>query len=140
MGNPYPALITDNSGLERIAGSVTFTAATNQPGNGPNPITSGALPTVTLTSGTAAQISTTRASSLALYWTTDATNNAATVKVELSPDNTTFSTLDTMSVAAAINNLGALQLLTSIQVPQSWYVKVTVSRATIGAAGVVAYY
>jgi hypothetical protein len=136
----YPAVFSDGSGAQRLDGSVQFTNAANAPGYGPNPITSGALPTVTLTSTTAAQVSTSRNVTLALYWTTDGTNNAATLKVELSPDNVTFTTLDTMSVAAAINALGALQLLAPVAVPAGWYVKLTTVHSTIGATGVLAYY
>ena len=33
MGNPYPASFTDDSGETRLAGQVSFTAASNQPGS-----------------------------------------------------------------------------------------------------------
>src|SRR3954469_6197416 len=56
-------------------------------------ITSGALPTQTLTSGTGAQISTTRDVDTYTLWTGDATNNAATATVAISPDNSTYSTI-----------------------------------------------
>lgn len=140
MASTYPATFNDQSGLQRLDGSVTFTSASNVPGYGPNPITSGALPTVTLTSAQASQVSTSRDATLGLYWTTDATNNAATLKVELSPNNSDFTTLDTLSIAAGVNNLGAVQLLHPLLVPAGWYVKVTAVHATIGATGVCAYY
>lgn len=140
MGNPYPATVQDSGGMQRLDGSVTFTDGANQPGGGPNPVTSGALPTVTLVSGTALQVSTVRTKTVALFYTLDATNNVATVKVELSPDNTTFTALATISFAAAVNNTGAITDLVDVQVPQSWWIKVTVVHATIGTAGVVVAY
>jgi len=96
-----------------------------------NPITSGALPTATLSSGTGAQISTTRDTRVGILYTLDATNNIATVKLELSPDGTTYSSLGTMSFAAAVNNTGAIAQLLTVGVPAGWYVKVTVVHATI---------
>jgi len=96
-----------------------------------NPITSGALPTATLSSGTGAQISTSRDTNVGLLYTLDATNNVATVKLELSPDGSTYSSLGTMSFAAAVNNTGAIAQLLTFKVPAGWYVKVTVVHATI---------
>jgi len=96
-----------------------------------NPITSGALPTATLSSGTGAQISATRDTRVGILYTLDATNNIATVKLELSPDGTTYSSLGTMSFAAAVNNTGAIAQLLTFGVPAGWYVKVTVVHATI---------
>ena len=55
-----------------------------------------------------------------------------TLKIELSPDNTTFSTLDTMSIAAALNLTGALNVPVTIHVPATWYVKLTATHGTIG--------
>lgn len=102
-------------------------------------ITSGSLPTVTLTSTTGAQVSTTRDVNLYVPLTSDATNNAATCAIALSADNSTYTTLTTVSVAAAVNNLGALVQLVTVRVPAGWYVKLTTSRMTIGAAGVCSY-
>jgi len=111
----------DDNGTDRLDGTlVTY-----------NPITSGALPTATLSSGTGAQISTTRDTRVGILYTLDATNNIATVKLELSPDGTTYSSLGTMSFAAAVNNTGAIAQLLTFGVPAGWYVKVTVVHATI---------
>jgi len=96
-----------------------------------NPITSGALPTATLSSGTGAQISTSRDTNVAVLYTLDATNNIATVKIELSPDGTTYTSLGTISFAAAVNNTGAIAELATFKVPAAWYVKVTVVHAAI---------
>src|SRR5438105_5511762 len=74
-------------------------------------ITSGALPTVQLVSGTGAQISTTRDVDTYTLWTGVATNNAATATVQLSPDNVTYSTIYATSLAAAVNNTGSIAVL-----------------------------
>src|SRR6266850_1759999 len=97
----------------------------------------GALPTVALVSGAAAQISTARDVCLVVPFTGDGTNNAATLKIELSQDGVTFSTLDTLSIAAALNLTGALNTPVSFVVPDGWYVKLT---AVHGAIGTATYY
>jgi hypothetical protein len=111
----------DENGNERFDGTLTTR----------NPLVSGALPTVSLSSGTAAQVSTARNVTAAILYTLDATNNVATVKIELSPDNSTFTSLGTMSFAAAINNTGAIALIATVPVPAGWYIKVTVVHAAI---------
>jgi hypothetical protein len=111
----------DENGNERFDGTLTTR----------NPLVSGALPTVALSSGTAAQVSTARNVTAAILYTLDATNNVATVKVELSPDNSTFTSLGTMSFAAAVNNTGAIALIATVPVPAGWYIKVTVVHAAI---------
>jgi hypothetical protein len=102
-------------------------------------ITSGALPTVTLTSTTGAQVSTARDVNLYALLTADATNNIASCKIELSADNVTYTELSTVSLAAAVNNTGAVAQLATVRVPAGWYVKLTTSHMTIGAAGVCSY-
>jgi len=97
-----------------------------------NPIASGALPTVAPVSGTAFQCSTTRDVYLTVPFTGDATNNAATCKVEVSPDNVTFSTLNTVSIAAALNLTGAIDLSVDCIVPAGWRVKLTATHGTLG--------
>jgi hypothetical protein len=113
-------------------GEGDFTKVVAANGFSGNPVTSGALPTVALSSGVAGQVSTTRNASLVVPFTGDATNNAATLKIELSPDNSTFSTLDTLSIAAALNTIGALNVPVSLTVPTAWYVKLTAVHGTIG--------
>jgi hypothetical protein len=115
------ASFLDDNGLTRFDGTITTR----------NPIVAGALPTVALSSGTAAQVSATRNATAAILYTLDATNNVATVKIELSPDNSTFTSLGTMSFAAAVNNTGAIALIASVPVPAGWYIKVTVVHAAI---------
>ena len=88
-------------------------------------ITSGALPTVQLVSGAGAQVSTARDVDTYTVWTGDATNNVASCAVAISPDNTTYTTIYTLSLAAAVNNTGAIALLAFARVPAGWYLKLT---------------
>jgi hypothetical protein len=98
-------------------------AATAQPAKGT--ITSGALPTVQLVSGTGAQVSTTRDVDTYTLWTGDATNNVASAAVAVSPDNVTYTTVYTASLAAAVNNTGAIAIPLYARVPAGWYLKIT---------------
>lgn len=145
MGQTYNANIEDTTGAIRIEGEVAFTdsnATSPAPLNATSPvgtITSGSLPTVTLTSTTGAQVSTARDVTLYVPLTGDATLNAATCAIALSPDNTTYTTVGTVSLASAVNNTGAIELVESVRVPAGWYVKLTTSHMTIGAAGVCSY-
>lgn len=98
---------------------------------------SGALPTTTLSSGIAAQIDANTDRTVFIPITYNPTAGAAaTCKVELSPDDMTFTTLTTDSVPLGIAADGTVRSLTTI-VPSGWYVKVTVTNATIGT---VTYY
>lgn len=139
-------MTTVAANLESVTGSIResvaleFTdAAAAQPAlvNQVSPkgtVTSGALPTVQLVSATGAQVSTSRDVETHTLVTADATNNAATVVVALSPDNTTYSTLYTLSLAAAVNNTGAIALPLAVRVPAGWYIKMTATRFTLGAS------
>src|SRR5439155_23495081 len=98
-----------------------------------SPLASGALPTVAPVSGAAFQVST-RDVMLVVPFTGDATNNAATLKIELSPDNVTYSILDTLSIAAALNLTGAINVPVSFAVPANWYTKLTATHGTIGTS------
>jgi hypothetical protein len=94
-------------------------------------VTSGALATQQLVTTTGAQISTARDVDTYTLLTSDATNNIATCTVALSPDNVTYSTILTPSVAAALNNLGAVAIPVSVRVPAGWYIKLTSTRFAI---------
>lgn len=124
----YPANMENADGSVRLAGEIEFTSSTNQPQNTANPVTSGALPQLAAwVSGTAQQNPVSRPITVALAITSDATNNVATVAVAISPDNTTYTTLTTVSIAAALNNLGAVTLLNCVPLPYGWYIKLTIS-------------
>jgi hypothetical protein len=95
-------------------------------------ITSGALSTVTLSSGTGAQVDTTCDRNLAVV--ISVTLATDTVAFALSPDNTTYTTLATLTPGVATSSD-----LFMIPVPAGWYVKCTITgSATIGANSV--YY
>src|SRR5438105_1227869 len=94
------------------------------------PTTSGALSTVQLVTATGAQVSTARDAET--HTPVTLTNAAGTVTVALSPDNVTYSTLAvvTPAVNASITDV-------VVRVPAGWYIKMTVSQATLG---VTTYY
>lgn len=95
-------------------------------------VTSGALSTQQLVTATGAQVSTARDVDTYTPITASATNAVATCAVALSPDNVTYSTLYTISLAAAVNNTGAIALNAFVRVPAGWYVKMTTSNFTLG--------
>lgn len=88
-------------------------------------ITSGALPTIALSSTVGAQVSTTRDVDLVVSCAT--TSAAGTVTVALSPDGTTYSTLVVVTPAVSL-----VTFPVPVTVPAGWYVKLTTSNATIG--------
>src|SRR3954469_24908078 len=108
-GNTYPARLQTLDGIVRESGSLIFNDSTNQPAAPAPPISSGTLPnTGAWVSGTAKVNPVSRAVSVTVEVVGDATNNAATCVIALSPDNSTFTTLATVSLAAAVNNTGAI--------------------------------
>lgn len=136
----YPCTIQagDASGPVVYGGTLTYTGATpTQPAalNQLSPvgtIVSGALPTVQLVSGTGAQVLTTRDVESYTTITYDGTNNAASVTVALSPDNTTYSTILVPTLAAAVNLTGAIAHPITVRVPAGWYLKMTAVHASLG--------
>jgi hypothetical protein len=145
-----PANVASNGGALNLGtGPLTTTGAVTLTGVAlvvgaikSSPQASGSLDTIAFVSGAGKQVGAptwdTDADLLYVPWTTDATNNVATLKVELSPDDMTYSELVTLSVAAAVNFVGALTQLLSLKVPYNWYVKLTAVHCTIGTGTVVA--
>jgi hypothetical protein len=88
-------------------------------------ITSGALSTQQLVSGTGAQVSTTR--DVETHTPCTSTSAAPAVTVAISPDNVTYSTLCVASWAinAAITDI-------VVRVPAGWFIKLTAVNATLG--------
>jgi hypothetical protein len=130
----YPANMENADGSVRLAGEIEFTSGTNQPQPNVNPVTSGALPTVQLVSTTGAQVSTTRSVTTVTPVTYDASAADAKLKVEISPDNSTYSTLGTVTVPFATQPVNGLIELLTLPVPAGWYVKLTTTHATLGAS------
>lgn len=94
--------------------------------------TSGALPTVSVISGTAIQIVATRDFYVWIPITFNATAIlTATARIEISADNITYSTVSTENYPALLGLLGTVR---SICVPlrAGYYLRVTVTNATIG--------
>lgn len=95
-------------------------------------ILAGALPTVSPVSGTAFQCSTLRD----VFLTVPVTYNpgvatTATCIAALSPDNVTFSTLVVRTVPVGTVFDGQIDPI-DVHVPAGWYVKLTVTNATLG--------
>lgn len=117
--------------LYRSASGSLVTAANLQvAGIKANPVTSGALPTVALSSGIGAQILTTRDVFLVVPITYNGNAADATCLIELSPDNTTYSALATAREKIGAVNGDVRPIF--LQVPAGWYVRLTVTNATIG--------
>jgi hypothetical protein len=96
-----------------------------------NPITSGALGTATLASGTGAQLNTSRDVESHTPFNSAPTGAVkGTCKVELSPDNVTYSTLSTWSVPSVAADVFTFDV--SVRVPAGWYLRLTVTDGTIG--------
>ena len=97
--------------------------------------TSGTLPnTGAWVSGTAKVNPASRPITVAVEVVTAGTNTIATCVVAISPDNVTYTTLGTPGCSAAVNNLGAITLLTNVPLPQGWYIKLTFANCTVAAS------
>jgi hypothetical protein len=137
-GSEYAAEVITADGSKIVEnGLLQFLDASNQPATNQNPVTSGTLVSLSSwVSGTAKQNPNTYPTNVVLACTSDASNNAATVLIALSPDNTTYTTLGTWSVAAALNNLGAVTDIIPVVVPTAWYIKLTIGAHAAVAASV----
>lgn len=101
-------------------------------------ITSGALPTQQFVSGTAALLNASQ--DVEVHTPVTFNPGAATVatcKVELSPDNVTFSTLVTWTEPVGVVLDGTIHDV-SVRVPAGWYLKLTVSATAV--LGLSTYY
>lgn len=95
--------------------------------------TSGSLPTITVISGTAIQVTATRDFNLWIPLTFNPTAIlTASAKIEISADNITYTTISTETYPALLGLLGSTRSI-SIPLRAGYYVKVTATNATIGA-------
>lgn len=135
-GSSYPVDLADAaSGVVKLSGTLNFTDSASQPNPSAPPITSGTLPnTGAWVSGTAKVNPVTRAITVAVEAVADATNNVASCAIAISPDNVTFTTLETLSLAAAVNNTGAITLAANVPLPKGWYIKLTLVHTTVAAS------
>jgi len=122
--NPEQNEVKD-SGVLSFTGAAAVIPATLNQVSPKGTVTSGALPTQQLVTATGAQVSTTR--DVETHTPCTLTNAAGTITVALSPDNVTYSTLAvvTPAVNASITDV-------VVRVPAGWYIKLTVSQATLG--------
>jgi hypothetical protein len=95
-------------------------------------VTSGALATVQLVSGTGTQISATRDAEAHTPVTFNDSISSASCAVALSPDNVTYSALYTLTLPNFVGAVTGNILPISVRVPAGWYLKLTVSNATLG--------
>jgi hypothetical protein len=135
-GNRYAVEVWNPEATRVLeAYSLLYTDSTAQPALSAPPITSGTLPnTGAWVSGTAKVNPVARAITVAVEIVGDATNNVASCVIALSPDNSTFTTLATPSIAAALNNTGAITMAAMVPVPQGWYIKLTLTHVTVAAS------
>lgn len=102
-------------------------------------VTSGALPnTGAWASGTAKVNPVTRQITVNVEVVFDGTANAATVVIAISSDDSTYTTVGTPGVSAAINTVGGLTMLCPVTLPAGWYIKLTI--ATHAAVAASIYY
>jgi hypothetical protein len=138
----YAAHFTDDNGANRLDGTLSITDAAAAAGTdfallnqltSALTVTSGALPQLAAAwvSGTAKVNPVARQIVIPLAITGDATNNVATCAVAISADDSTYTTVATVSIAAAVNNVGALTLLSSVTLPAGWFIKLTLSHTTV---------
>lgn len=101
-------------------------------------ITSGALSTVQLVSGTGVQILTTRDAETVTPCTFNpGAATTATVTVALSPDDVTYSTLAVVTEPAGVALDGTI-LPVKVRVPAGWYLKLTANAQAV--LGLTTYY
>jgi len=130
----YPAKFNDDAGITRYSGNIIYTSTSAQPAV-QSPISSGALPdTGAWVSGTAKVNPATRNITVAVEVVGDNTANAATCAIAISPDDTTYTTLGTVTIDATVNTGGVDKQLVCVPLPQGWYIKLTLSHATVAAS------
>lgn len=99
-------------------------------------ITSGALPTTgSWVSGTAKVNPVARQVTVNVECVFDGTANAATVAIAISADDSTYTTVGTPGVSAAINTVGGMTMLVPVTLPAGWFIKLTIgAHATVAAS------
>jgi hypothetical protein len=103
-------------------------------------VTSGTLPnTGAWVSGTAKVNPVTRQITVNVEVTTDGTNNAGTCAIAISPDDSTYTTVGTVAVPAAINNLGVGVHVVPVTLPAGWFIKLTFTATRITVAASIYY-
>jgi hypothetical protein len=129
----YSLTFTDTAPAAPVAANELTSAGT---------ITSGALPALSAwSSGTAKQNPTTvttpaRDVTVFVEVTSDGTNNAGTCAIAISADDATYTTIGTVSIPAAVNNLGVVTEVVPVRLPKAWFIKLTftATRITVAAS------
>lgn len=98
-------------------------------------ITSGSLPnTGAWASATAKQNPVARDVTVNVEFVTDASNNVATCAIDISSDNSTYTNIGTLSLAAALNTLGAVKFVVPVSLPNTWWIKLTFAFGSVAAS------
>lgn len=98
-------------------------------------ITSGAIPaTGAWASATAKQNPVARDVTMNVEFLTDGSNNLATCAIDISSDNTTYTNIGTLSLAAALNALGAIKFVVPVSLPNAWWIKLTFAQGSVAAS------
>ncbi len=147
MATTYPAkwLNFDQTEIE-LDGNINYTGAAsaipatiNQVSSS-GTITSGTLPNTGAWVSTTAKVNpVARDITVNVEVTSDGTNNAGTCAIAISPDNSTFTTIGTVSVPAAVNNLGVVVEVVPVSLPNGWYIKLTFTATRITVAASIYY-
>lgn len=98
-------------------------------------LTSGTLPnTGAWSSGTAKVNPVTRSITVNVEFVTDGSANAATCAIAISPDNSTYTTIGTLTASVGVNTAGSVTLVAPVNVPTGWYIRLTFARGTVAAS------
>ncbi len=147
MATTYPAqwLNFDNTEVE-LEGNVKYTGAAsaipatiNQVSSS-GTITSGTLPNMGSWVSTTPKVNpVTRDITVNVEVTSDGTNNAGTCAIAISPNNSDYTTIGTVSVPAGVNNLGVVVEVVPVSLPNGWYIKLTFTATRITVAASIYY-
>ena len=98
-------------------------------------VTSGTLPNTGAWVSTTAKVNpVARDITVILEIVGDATNNIASCVIAISPNNSDYTTVATPSLAAAVNNTGAITMAACVPLPKGWYIKLTLTHVTVAAS------
>jgi hypothetical protein len=122
--NPESTVVRESGVISYTGSAPTIPATLNQV-SPKGTVTAGALATQQLVTATGATLSTTR--DVESHTTCATTSAAGTITVQLSPDNTTYSTLCIVTPAVSLVTVDIV-----VRVPAGWFIKLTSSNATIG--------
>ncbi|HMC69890.1 MAG TPA: hypothetical protein VKJ07_12115, partial [Mycobacteriales bacterium] len=123
---PAAAAATSAPQLDQLTSALTITASTL-----PN---TGAWASTTAKQNPTTVTTPARQVTINVEFVTDATNALASCAIAISPDNSTYTTIGTATLAAALNNLGAVKFVVPVHLPAAWWIKLTFAQGTVAAS------